>query len=97
MSLKCLKSLRSATETTRTVKQKRKDLGDEGRFRKFTLSQIKERNYNLDITWLKDEGLEDPSSLPEPQVLVSDAITELNACVDELQDILSLIESEEVE
>lgn len=76
---------------------KRKDLGEEGRFRKFSLSQIKERDYNLDITWMKDENLEDPNSLPEPQVLAGDAITELNACVDELQEILTLIESEEVE
>ncbi len=76
---------------------KRKDLGEEGRFRSFSVSAIKERNYNLDITWLKDDTLEDPNSLPEPQVLASDAITELNACVDELQLILDLIESEETE
>ena len=63
----------------------------------FSLSQIKERNYNLDITWLKDEGLEDPNSLPEPQALAADAITELNACVDELQEILTLIDAEEGE
>jgi type I restriction enzyme M protein len=75
---------------------KRTDLGDTGRFRKFSLAQIKERDYNLDITWLKDEGLEDPNSLPEPQVLAGDAITELNACVDELQEILTLIDAEEV-
>ncbi|MBU1342925.1 MAG: SAM-dependent methyltransferase [Proteobacteria bacterium] len=73
---------------------KRKDLGGEGRFRMFSLSAIKDRNYNLDITWLKDDNLEDPNSLPEPQVLASDAITELNACVDELQLILALIETE---
>ena len=76
---------------------KRTDLGDEGRFRKFSLSQIKERNYNLDITWLKDCGLEDPNSLPEPQILASDAITELTACIDELQDIMTLIDKEEME
>ncbi len=74
---------------------KRKDLGEESRFRKFSLSQIKERNFNLDITWLKDDSLEDPSSLPEPQILASYAITELNACIDELQEILTLIDSEE--
>jgi adenine-specific DNA methylase len=39
----------------------------------------------------------DPNSLPEPQILASDAITELDACVDELQLILDLIEAEEVE
>ena len=76
---------------------KRKDLGDEGRFRKFSLDQIKDRNYNLDITWLKDEDLEDPNSFPEPQVLAGDAITELNACVDELQEIITLIEAEDAE
>jgi hypothetical protein len=43
------------------------------------------------------EGLEDPNSLPEPQVLSGDAITELNACVDELQEILILIDKEEME
>jgi type I restriction enzyme M protein len=31
---------------------KRKDLGEEGRFRKFSLGAIKERNYKLDIPWL---------------------------------------------
>ena len=75
----------------------RKDTGEEGRFRKFTISEIRDRNYNLDITWLKDESLEDPDSLPEPQELAADAITELNACVDELQEILDFIETEEVE
>jgi type I restriction enzyme M protein len=75
---------------------KRKDQGEDGRFRKFSYSQIKEREFNLDISWLKDENLEDPNSLPEPQLLVADAITELGACVDELQLILDEMESEVV-
>jgi type I restriction enzyme M protein len=36
--------------------------GEDGRFRKFSLNHIKQRDYNLDITWLKDENLEDPNS-----------------------------------
>lgn len=76
---------------------KRKDSGEEGRFRKFSISEIADRNFNLDITWLKDESLEDPDSLPNPQVLAADAITELNACVDELQAVIDFIEAEEVE
>jgi len=75
---------------------KRKDTGKDGRFRKYSLSQIKKRNYNLDITWLKDDSLEDPNDLPEPRELVNDAITELNVCVNELQDILSLVDAKEV-
>ncbi len=76
---------------------KRRDQGEDGRFRKFSFSEIKDRGFNLDITWLKDENLEDPNSLPEPQLLVADAITELSACVDELQLILDEIETEAAE
>ena len=72
----------------------RQDCGEEGRFRKFSYEQIGERDFNLDIFWLKDENLEDPDALPEPQLLVADAITELEACVDELQAILGEIEEE---
>jgi type I restriction enzyme M protein len=70
----------------------RTDLGEEGRFRKFSLKEIKERDYKLDISWLKDESLEDSEDLPEPQDLASEAITELEAIVDDLKDILEQIE-----
>lgn len=71
----------------------RTDLGEEGRFRKFPLADIKEREYKLDISWLKDESLEDSEDLPEPQDLVAEAVTELEAVVDDLKDILEMIES----
>jgi type I restriction enzyme M protein len=74
---------------------KRKDLGEERRFRKFHISDIKERDYKLDITWLRDESLEDSDGLPEPQDLASEAITELEAAVDDLREIVELIEKEE--
>ena len=74
---------------------KRKDLGDEGRLRKFHISEIKNRDYKLDIIWLKDGSLEDADDLPEPQDLAAEAITELEAVVDDLKEIVSLIEKEE--
>jgi len=64
----------------------------EGHFRKFHISEIKERDYKLDITWLRDESLEDANDLPEPEVLVSEVIAELEAVVDELKDILVQVE-----
>ncbi len=75
-------------------RSKRRDLGETGRFRKFHLSEIKERGYKLDITWLKDDSLEDANDLPEPEVLAAEAITELEAAVDGLRDVLALIEAE---
>lgn len=70
----------------------RTDQGLEGRFRKFHISEIKDRNYKLDITWLKDESLEDAEDLPEPQDLAAEAITELGAAVNDLQEIVRLLE-----
>lgn len=66
------------------------------RFRRFHISDIKERDYKLDITWIKDESLEDADDLPEPDILASEAITELEAVVDDLREIISLIEKEEM-
>jgi type I restriction enzyme M protein len=74
---------------------KRKETGETGRFSKFHISDIKERGYKLDLTWLKDESLEDSDELPEPQDLASEAITELEAVIDDLKDIVGLVEKEE--
>ena len=74
---------------------RRKDLGETGRFRKFHLSEIKARGYKLDVTWLKDDSLEGADELPVPQDLATEAITELEAVVDDLRDIVALLEKEE--
>jgi len=73
-------------------RSKRTDLGENGRFRCFSLDDIQARDYKLDITWLKDDTLDDGDDLPEPEYLASEAISELEAIVDELRDILDLIE-----
>ncbi|MBD2436582.1 class I SAM-dependent DNA methyltransferase [Nostoc sp. FACHB-110] len=69
----------------------RKDVGVETRFKCFSIREIQNRDYKLDITWLKDESLEDGDSLPEPQDLMSEAIMQLEAVVDDLRDIFQLI------
>jgi type I restriction enzyme M protein len=73
-------------------RSKRRDTGAEGRFRKFHVGEIKERDYKLDITWLKNESLEHPDELPEPQDRATEAITELEAVVDDLREMLTLLE-----
>jgi type I restriction enzyme M protein len=74
---------------------KRADAGEARRFRKFHISEIKERGYKLDVTWLKDDSLEDSDELPEPQDLATEAVTELEAVVDDLKEIIELLEKEE--
>ncbi len=61
------------------------------RLRKFHISEIKERNFNLDIFWLKDESLDDAENLPEVEDLASDALTYLEAASDEVQEILRFL------
>jgi len=57
-------------------------------------TEIAERSYKLDITWLKDESLESSDELPDPQDLATEAITEPEAIVGDLREIVALIEQE---
>lgn len=57
------------------------------RFHGFTREQIAERDDNLDIFWLKDESLDDADNLPEPEDLVSEAVTQLETALDALNEL----------
>lgn len=70
---------------------KRKDLGEDGRFRKFHISDVRERDYKLDITWLKDETLDDGEDLPEPHELIEDMLGELEAVVSDAKKIRTML------
>jgi type I restriction enzyme M protein len=78
---------------------KRKDTGEEGRFRKFTREWIAERGESLDIAWLKDDSDGGNDELPEPAVLAREAMTELEGALEELHGILAELgeDVEEVE
>jgi len=78
---------------------KRKDTGEQGRFRKFTREQIVARGDSLDIAWLKDNSDTNADALPEPAVLAQEAMGELEAALDELRGILEELgeDVEEVE
>jgi type I restriction enzyme M protein len=66
------------------------------RWRSFHITEIKERDFKIDsLKWLKDESLDDGEELPDPEELVADAITELEAAVEELNTILSIMENQE--
>jgi type I restriction enzyme M protein len=68
---------------------KRKDTGEEGRFRCFSRDWIADRNENLDIAWLRDESEDNGEELPEPAVLAQEAMIELEGAIAELQGILA--------
>jgi type I restriction enzyme M protein len=58
------------------------------RFRRFSYDELIARDkVNLDITWLKDDSLEDPDSLPEPAVLIAEIHDEMKAIMRQFADI----------
>jgi len=60
----------------------------EGRWRPYTYDEIIQRDKaSLDITWLRDESLEDSANLPDPDVLAAEIIEDLQAALEELQAI----------
>ena len=75
------------------ARRKEKD-SQEDRWRPFHISEVKERAYKLDgLKWLKDESLDDPDNLPEPEELATEAIEELRGAVEELNAVLALLEN----
>lgn len=59
------------------------------RFKRFTRQEIADRDDNLDIFWLKDESMENPDDLPEPEDLVGEAVTRLETALDALNDLVA--------
>jgi type I restriction enzyme M protein len=73
---------------------KRKDQGEEGRFRRFTLADVRARGHKLDVTWLKDDSLEDADDIPEPEELAAEAVLELESVVKDLREIIELVQNQ---
>jgi type I restriction enzyme M protein len=58
------------------------------RFRHFSYDELARRDkLNLDIFWLKDDGLEDIDSLPEPDVLAAEIVENLEAALEQFRDV----------
>ena len=74
-------------------RQKRKatwsEKNPEGRWRVYAYDEILARDkVSLDLSWLRDESLEDSANLPEPNVLAQEIADDLQAALAQIQDIL---------
>lgn len=64
------------------------------RWHRFSIEEVKEHHYKLDaFKWLRDEELDDPDELAEPQELITEAMEELQLALDDLADIMRLFEA----
>ena len=58
------------------------------RFRRFTYDELVKRDKaNLDIFWLRDESMEDTSTLPPPDVIADEILEDLRAALEQLEEI----------
>lgn len=74
---------------------KRKDLGEEGRFRCFSREDIAKRGDNLDISWLRDESLQSADDLPEPDVIALKILERLETARSEMTALKELLDDSE--
>ncbi len=66
------------------------------RFKKFNYDEIIKRDkVSLDITWLKDESLENLENLPDPEILADEIIENLETALNSFKDVM--IELQKVE
>jgi type I restriction enzyme M protein len=75
-------------------KAERIDQGETGRFRCFTREQIKERNDNLDIAWLRDESEDIEERLSDPDDIAAAIIVHLRAALEEIEGLTEEIEAD---
>ena len=66
----------------------------QGRWRNYTYEELVQRDkLNLDLTWIKDESLEDSASLPDPDVIAAEIAEDLQAALEQFESIAADIGS----
>jgi type I restriction enzyme M protein len=81
------------TDPNGKARRKTSDSKDD-RWRSFDISEVKGREFKLDgFKWLKEESPDDADELPPPEELATDAISELEEAVAELNKIVALLEN----
>jgi len=72
----------------------RNDRAESERFRSFSHDELIARDkLNLDITWLRDESLEDLDNLPSPEVIAREIVEDLTAALAEFEAVAAALEA----
>jgi type I restriction enzyme M protein len=76
-------------------KARRRDQGEEGRFRKFTREQIAGPGDNLDISWLRDENATNADDLPPADEIAGKIMAKLRIAMAEMSRLTAVLEAED--
>jgi type I restriction enzyme M protein len=77
-------------------KTKRRDEGEDGRFRLFKREEIAARNDNLDIAWLRDTSDDPEDEMTEPDELAAAITMHLKNALEEIEAFSEELTSERV-
>ena len=67
---------------------------ESARWKSFAYDELVARDkVNLDITWLRDESLEDADNLPSPEVIAREIVEDLTAALVEFEAVAAALES----
>lgn len=64
------------------------------RFKRITIDEVKQRDYNLDLVWLRDETSGATSDLSDPSELVNEALAQLEFATNALDEMSIIFGSE---
>jgi len=65
----------------------------DGRWRRYSYEELVVRDKaNLDIFWLRDEGIDDSNALLDPDVLAAEIIEDLAAALEQFREIVADLE-----
>ena len=68
------------------------------RFKAFSYDELMARDKaNLDITWLRDESLEDLDNLPAPEIIAREIVEDLTAALAEFEAVAAALEASSVD
>ncbi len=90
-------NLKARVATWAEVQNEETGAGPNGRWREYRYDEIIARDKtNLDITWLKDQSLEDIENLQPPAVIASEIVELLTAALEEFKSVEeALVEEDE--
>jgi type I restriction enzyme M protein len=76
----------------------RDERAESERWKSFTYDELIARDkVNLDITWLRDESLEDADNLPAPEVIAREIVEDLTAALAEFEAVAAALEARAAE
>jgi type I restriction enzyme M protein len=72
----------------------RDERAESGRWKSFSYDELIARDkVNLDITWLRDESLEDADDLPAPDIIAREIVEDLTAALAEFEAVAAALEA----